>query len=228
MAGVQTCALPISGDYELKRDYSMLEVVEVLTQGKISSGKITIPEGWTNKQIGKEIAKKGIDTEDSFKNALTESYDYDFLKESPSRDLQGFLFPETYFLSSRADSKEVIKKMLEEFSLTVDPKIKEKIDSQNLTYYQVLILASIIEREVTSSEDMKKVASVFLNRMENGMKLDSCATVEYVLGTKKRILSSEDIALDSPYNTYQNEGLPPTPIANPGLESIEEIGRAHV
>jgi UPF0755 protein len=212
-----------AGDYELKRNYSMLEVIEVLTQGKISSGKITIPEGWTNKQIEEEVAKKGIDTKDGFDQVLSKNYDYDFLKESPSGDLQGFLFPETYFLSSRPDSTEVIGKMLKEFSLTADPKIKSGAGTNGLNYYEILTLASIVEREVTNSGDMKKVASVFINRLQNGMTLDSCATVEYVLGTKKRILSAEDIAIDSPYNTYKNAGLPPTPIANPGLTSIEAV-----
>lgn len=212
-----------AGDYNLKKNYTMLEVIEVLTKGKVSSGKLTIPEGWTNKQVGEEIVNKGIDTEDGFKNALSKKYNYSFLKESPSGNLQGFLFPETYFLTSKADSSEVIEKMLKEFSLSADPVIRKKISGQSLTYYQILTLASIVEREVTSEEDKKKVASVFLNRLQNDINLDSCATVEYILGTKKRILSSEDIAIDSPYNTYINKGLPPTPISNPGLKSIEAV-----
>jgi len=212
-----------AGDYKLKKNYTMLEVIEVLTKGRVSLGKLTIPEGWTNRQIGEELLKKGIDTEDGFKNALSKKYNYDFLKESPNGDLQGFLFPETYFLTSKADSSEVIEKMLKEFSLSADPIIRKKISGQNLSYYQILTLASIIEREVTSEEDKKKVASVFLNRLAGDINLDSCATVEYILGTKKRILSSEDIAIDSPYNTYINKGLPPTPISNPGLKSIEAV-----
>lgn len=212
-----------AGDYVIAKNLSMIQVMDILTEGKITSKKITIPEGWTNKQIGEEIVKKGIGTSEDFPFALSEKYNYDFLKESPSSDIQGFLFPETYFLSSKPTSGEIVEKMLKEFSEKADPKIKKKVGANGLSYYQILTLASIVEREVTSNEDKKKVASVFLNRLNIDMKLDSCATVEYVLGTNKRILSSDDISIDSPYNTYKNRGLPPTPIANPGLGSIEAV-----
>lgn len=212
-----------AGDYKLAKNLSMLQVMEVLTKGKVTSGKVTIPEGWTNKQVEEEVVKRGIGTNAGFKNALLKKYNYDFLKESPNGDLQGFLFPETYFLSSKPTPEEVIEKMLGEFEKKADLRIKKKIGENGLSYYQILTLASIVEREVTNKEDKKKVASVFLNRLENDIKLDSCATVEYILGTKKRILSLEDISIDSPYNTYKNRGLPPTPIANPGLDSIEAV-----
>lgn len=213
-----------AGDYKLARNLSMLQIMEILTKGKVTSGKITIPEGWTTKQIQEEVIKKGIGSEKDFQAALNKRYDYSFLSEGDSQgDLQGFLFPETYFLSSKPTSEEVVDKMLKQFAKEADPKIKAGVGKNGLTYYEILTLASIVEREVTSSEDKRKVASVFLNRLENGIKLDSCATVEYVLGTKKRILSSEDIAIDSPYNTYKIAGLPPTPISNPGLESIEAV-----
>ena len=212
-----------AGEYKIAKNLSMIQVMEVLTKGKITSGKVTIPEGWTNKQIEEEIVKKGIGTSEDFKASVKKKYNYDFLKESPNGDLQGFLFPETYFLSSRPTSEEVIEKVLGEFSKKADPKIKKKVGEQGLSYYQILTLASIVEREVTNKEDKKKVAGVFINRLANDIKLDSCATVEYVLGTKKRILSSDDISIDSPYNTYKNKGLPPTPISNPGLDSIEAV-----
>ncbi|MEK7447296.1 MAG: endolytic transglycosylase MltG [Patescibacteria group bacterium] len=212
-----------AGDYKIAKNLTMIQVLDIITQGKITNRKITIPEGWTNKQIGEEMVKKGIGTSEDFKAALNKKYSYDFLKESPNGDMQGFLFPETYFVSSKPTSEEVVEKMLKEFSTKADPKIKNKAGVHGLSYYQILTLASIIEREVTSNEDKKKVASVFLNRLDIDMKLDSCATVEYVLGTNKRILSDDDISIDSPYNTYKNGGLPPTPIANPGLDSIEAV-----
>ncbi|MDO8507580.1 MAG: endolytic transglycosylase MltG [bacterium] len=212
-----------AGDYKIAKNLTMIQVLDIITQGKITSSKITFPEGWTNKQIEEEIVKKGIGSSEDAKNAINKKYNYDFLKESPSGDLQGFLFPDTYFVSSRPTSQEVIDKMLKEFSDKADQKIRAGAGKQGLDYYQILTLASIVEREVTSSEDKKKVASVFINRLNIGMKLDSCATVEYVLGTNKRILSEDDISIDSPYNTYKNTGLPPTPIANPGLESIEAV-----
>lgn len=212
-----------AGDYKIAKNLTMIQVLDILTQGKVTSGKITIPEGWTNKQIEDEVVKKGIGTSEEFKESLSKKYNYNFLEESPNGDLQGFLYPDTYFLSSKPNSDEVVGKMLAEFSSKVDPKIREKIGNQKLSYYQVLTLASIVEREVQSSSDKKKVAGVFLNRLDIGMKLDSCATVQYILGTNKRILSNDDISVDSPYNTYKISGLPPSPIANPSLESIEAV-----
>ena len=212
-----------AGDYTFSKNLSMIQVMEILTKGKVTSGKITIPEGWANKQIEDEIVKKGIGTSEDFKNSLSKKYNYDFLKESPNGDLQGFLYPDTYFLSSKPTSDEVVSKMLAEFSQKADSKIRAGVGNEGLNYYQVLTLASIVEREVQSNSDKKKVASVFLNRLSIGMKLDSCATVQYVLGNNKRILSDEDISLDSPYNTYKVSGLPPSPIANPSLESIEAV-----
>jgi len=211
------------GDYTLNTKYSALEVMEILTKGKVTSGKITIPEGWTKKQIGEELVKKGIGSKEEVETALNKKYDRKFLGESPSGNLEGFLFPDTYFLSSRAKPGDVIEKMLDEFGKKADSDIRSKTEKEGLSYYQTLILASIVEREVVTKEDKRKVAGVFLNRLNSGIRLDSCATVEFVLGTKKRILSEEDIAIDSPYNTYRVDGLPPTPISNPGLDSIEAV-----
>jgi len=212
-----------AGDYKIPKNLTIIQVLEILTQGKVTSGKITIPEGWTNKQIEEEIVKKGIGKSGDFQESLSKKYNYDFLKESPNGDLQGFLFPDTYFLSSKPTSDEVVDKMLKEFSDKADKKIRAKVGVESLSYYQIITLASIVEREVSKPEDKKLAASVFYNRLQNGMRLDSCATVEYILGTNKRILSNDDIALDSPYNTYKVDGLPPTPIANPGLDSIEAV-----
>ena len=101
--------------------------------------------------------------------------------------------------------------------------IRAKLSSQSLTYYQILTLASIVEREVQSNTDKKIVAGIFLNRLNSDMPLGSDATIQFILGSNKRIFSDQDIAVDSPYNTYINKGLPPGPIANPSLESIEAV-----
>jgi len=212
-----------AGDYVLDRHSSMVEILNTLNEGKVTMGKVTIPEGLTNSQVGKVIVKNGIGTEEDFKKALIAEYDYDFLKNSSSGNLQGFLLPDTYFLSSKPTSQGVVEKMLGEFKDKADSIIKAGAEKRGLSYYQVLILASIVEREVPKSADRRVVAGIFLKRMKIGMSLESCATVQYALGTKKKILSSDDLAVDSPYNTYQIEGLPPTPIANPSLDSIKAV-----
>lgn len=212
-----------AGDYVLDKKYSIVEIVDVLSQGKVATTKITIPEGLTNKQIGELFQREKIGTKEDFDKATLEDFDFDFLKNDLKGDLQGFLFPSTYFLSARPDSKEAVEKMLEEFRKKADPLIKERKEKSSLSYYQVLVLASIVEREVPKYQDKKKVAGIFLKRMELGMNLESCATIQYVLGTNKRILSQDDLNIRSPYNTYKNSGLPPAPIANPGLDSIRAV-----
>ncbi len=211
------------GDYAFKKNMTMAQIMGMLTRGDVITTKITVPEGWTDKQIGDALIAKGITTKDDFQKALADKYDYGFLQESPDGDLQGFLFPDTYLLASHPTAKEAIMKMLDEFKIKVDPKIKAKLSGQSLSYYQVLTLASIVEREVQTSSDKNVVAGIFLNRLANDMPLDSDATIQYILGGNKRIFSDQDIAVDSPYNTYTNKGLPPGPIANPGLDSIEAV-----
>ncbi len=211
------------GDYALKKNMTMLQVIDMLTGGDVITTKITIPEGWTDTQIENELIKKGVTTDAGFKNAISQKYNYSFLKENPAGDLQGFLYPDTYLLSSKPTAKEAITKMLDEFKQKADPVIRAKLSSQSLTYYQILTLASIVEREVQSNTDKKIVAGIFLNRLNSDMPLGSDATIQFILGSNKRIFSDQDIAVDSPYNTYINKGLPPGPIANPSLESIEAV-----
>ncbi len=211
------------GDYLVRKNLTMMQIYKMITEGDVITTKITIPEGWTDKQIENELIKKGVTSESGFENALKKDYSFDFLKESPNGDLQGFLFPDTYILSSRPTAEEAISKMLTEFKQKANSEIRAKMDSDHLSYYQVLTLASIVEREVQTKADKKVVAGIFLNRLNTGMNLDSCATVQYVLGTNKKILSDQDISVDSPYNTYLNKGLPPGPIANPGMDSIDAV-----
>ncbi len=211
------------GDYAIHRNSTMIQIIDKFAKGDVITTKITIPEGWTDQQIEDYLVKKGITTQADFKSALKKDYGFDFLKKSPDGSLQGFLYPDTYILSSKPTAEEAIFKMLAEFQKKADPEIRAKMGAEQLSYYQVLTLSSIVEREVQTKADKKAVAGIFLNRLSIDMNLDSCATVQYVLGTNKKILSDQDIAVDSPYNTYLNKGLPPGPIANPGMDSIEAV-----
>lgn len=210
-----------AGDYQLNRNMSIAEIMDVITQGRVipSDRSVTIIEGWTNKQIGQRL------NDPDFESMLRSSnFDFKFTTQAKVFDYQGFLFPDTYKLSKTEGGKELAVKMLKNF--------ETKLAGQSLTGEQ-LIIASIIEKEVgrntsilsqtdlqTMQRERELVASVFYNRLRIGMALESDATVNYITGKTDRSVSIADTKIKSPYNTYQVRGLPPSPISNPGLGSI--------
>lgn len=228
-----------AGDYVLSAKYSIKEIVEILSQGKIVSKEKTVKvlEGWNMMEMAdyfeKERIFEGEDflalagnrlvaAQEKYKNNLKDyASAYDFLKDRPAKaSLEGYLFPDTYRISANAGPDEVIRKMLDNFGKKVDEKMMADIRSQGKSLYEILTMASLIEKEVKSLEDKKMVSGIFWNRIGNGQALESCATLAYVLGENKKQYTLEDTKVQSPYNTYENKGLPPGPIANPGLDAI--------
>jgi len=135
--------------------------------------------------------------------------------------VEGFLFPKTYELPPDADADAVVQRLLQQFEEDAGGLEWSRADRLGLTPYEVVIVASLIEREARVEEDRRKIASVIYNRMKKGMRLQIDATVQYALPKHKPRLTYEDYEYESPYNTYLNDGLPPTPIASPGLASLE-------
>ena len=137
--------------------------------------------------------------------------------------MEGFLFPNTYFLLPQMDEQEIIKVMNEEFNRfwTIDREIRLK--QINKPIKVVIILASLVEKEAIADSERPIIAGVFLNRLSKGMRLESCSTVLYAMGINKARLSFEDLKFESPYNTYRYKGLPPGPICNPGAEAIDAV-----
>lgn len=225
-----------AGEYVLNSNMTVAEIVEVLTAGKVvsNSKNITIVEGLTNKQIAKYLVNRNlIKTENDFQTALSEKYDFKFRLEADKFKYEGFLFPDTYTLSKENTVVDLVSKMLNNFESKITEQMLIDIESQERTLGDVIILASIIEKEVGRNketisaadvEEMNKerkiVASVFYNRLEIGMGLESDATVNYVTGKSDRSVTIEDTKVNSPYNTYRFRGLPPGPISNPGIDSI--------
>jgi UPF0755 protein len=142
---------------------------------------------------------------------------------------EGFLFPDTYHLTQDSQPADLVSTMLETFDERVDPELRAAFAQQGLTLYRAVTLASIVEREAIVPDERPLIASVFLNRLAQGIKLDADPTVQYALGRQpdgtwwKPVLTLEDLQFDSPHNTYLYAGLPPSPIANPGLESLRAI-----
>jgi UPF0755 protein len=135
-------------------------------------------------------------------------------------DLEGFLYPDTYIFEKNVTADEVVEKMLQNFDKKLTAGIKARAKNSELSLYEVITLASIVEREVAKPEDRKLVGSVFLNRLEIGMALESCATIQYITGENKKQFTYAETRVASPYNTYINRGLPPGPIGNPSIDSI--------
>lgn len=212
------------GEYELSGNLTIPEIAAIITLARDKNVKITFPEGWTTKQMAQRLAVNGFSQDDFLKIA---SYpadirsNYDFLRDEEIKTLEGYLFPDTYFFSRDEDANSIIKKMLGIFNTKITPQMKEDALKNGRSLNKIIIMASIIEGEVRSDEDRKVVSGIFWNRLGNGQPLQSCATLAYVTGEKKRQYSEADTRVVSPFNTYLNKGLPPEPISNPGLSAIK-------
>ncbi len=225
-----------AGKFTLRQTMTMQEIADRLGHALSDEVVFRTGEGWRMEQIADALAKTpglNIAPDDFLRLAGTGHFDYDFLAERPvTASLEGFLFPDTYRLDKDTTAEDLINKMLTDFGQRVTPEIRHGIAGQGLTLYQGLILASIVEREARIPEERPLIASVYLNRLKIGMKLDADPTVQYALGFQKdtgewwkKPLLLADLDVDSPYNTYRYPGLPPGPIANPGLASIQAVAQ---
>ncbi len=213
-----------SGDFIVNTGASYAEILKVMTSASNSEkniARVTIPEGFEVYRMAEAFEKAGVVTAEEFlKAADSTDYDFDFIKGIRNIDkrmyaLEGYLFPDTYVFHKNTPARVVVETMLKGFENVISKYSVEDIDS-------TIILASIIEREALGDSDRNMVSSVFHNRLaSNGHHLlQSCATVQYILGERKDVLSEADTKIDSPYNTYMNPGLPIGPIACPGEASI--------
>lgn len=223
------------GFYNLNYNMTPKEIVEELTRGAglRPEKQVTFIEGWNLKDYAKAIESSGLSTSDDFLELSGEpmtrssrfydfSKDFSFLEDKPEdANLEGYLFPDTYRFFEDDNEKDIVVKMLRNFDQKLSQEMREEIENQGKTIYEIVTMASIIQKEVRSEEDMKMVSGLFWNRIENGQALESCATLAYILGINKAIYSRDDTRVNSPYNTYMNRDLPPGPIANPGLSAIE-------
>ncbi|MDD3487433.1 MAG: endolytic transglycosylase MltG [Candidatus Moranbacteria bacterium] len=216
-----------AGKYELQGSMTIPEIVQVLSIGEIESNqvKITFPEGLSSKEMAEKLDEKGFSGDDflsSAKLAGNWTEKYDFLETLPKdASLEGFLFPDTYIFFKDAKAESIAGRMLDNFGEKLTPEMRADIGSQGKSIYQVITMASILEKEVKTPEDMKIVSGIFWDRIDAGMPLQSCATIAYALGKEKKQYSLEDTKTQSPYNTYLNKGLPPGPIDNPGTNAIQ-------
>ena len=209
------------GRVVIKKGMSYFEILDSLSDPETTLTKVVIPEGLELKEIAAKLSE--FVSEDEFYAALEADYDYRFLVGVPVREnrLEGYLFPATYEIKNGMTAVEIIDMMLKTFDEAFKPEYYKRADELGMTVDEIITLASIIERESNSGAERSKVAGVFYNRLNENMRLQSCATVQYILKERKTVLSTADTRIESPYNTYLNDGLPPGPIASPGLECIK-------
>jgi UPF0755 protein len=199
----------------------LLRVVDVLARGEVVLHAVTIPEGFTAEQIVRTLAGRGLGDPARLR-ALTRNgagqFAYDFVRRIPGGSLEGYLFPDTYYLPRFLDEREVVDRFLAQFTQVVLPLWREA--GAGRTVHEIITIASMIEREAKTTGDRPLIAGVLYNRLARGWRLEVDATVLYALGAHKSIVTFEDLKVNSRYNTYLYAGLPPGPIANPGLGAI--------
>ena len=211
-----------AGEYAVSRAMTVEQIIEVMAKGITVYSEFTVPEGFTVEQIAALLEEKGLARKERFL-ALARNYSPFDKRERPNVKYraEGFLFPDTYRISRGASEEMILQTMAQEFSRKFTPELQAKAQAIGLSAYEVIVLASLIEREVQLAKERPMVARVFLNRIRIGMPLQSCATIQYILGYAKEELTIADTQLPSPYNTYLHQGMPPGPVANPGLSSIQ-------
>ncbi len=238
-----------TGEYVLKpSEMSLPEIAEIFEGGTIDENEltITIPEGYRSMQIeeilldsalenmkkgellqlvnykGEEGANRTPDLQATYDNLESK---YLFLSEQPDnqyKGLEGYLFPDTYNFHKDDSIEVIVDKMLDNFEKKLTDDLLSTIESQGKTLHEVMIMSTIVQRESGREyEENQKIAGVFYNRLDINMALGSCSTLQYLTNTNKFQYSYEDQQIESPYNTYQVSGLPPGPIANPGLDAIK-------
>ena len=215
-----------AGVYNIPIAYSNDKILTMMTRGQIYSNivRVTIPEGYESYKIADKLASEGLVNKESFLELVNDpsqfSQKFKFLQEPDIISLEGYLFPDTYLIDRKFSEKYIIELMLKRFEDMYNGQFKEKQKSMKLSLNQFITIASIVEREAKIEKERPMIAKVFYNRLSINMPLQSCATVQYILKERKKVLSIEDTKINSPYNTYKNKGLPPGPIASPGKKSM--------
>ena len=208
-----------AGNIVVQENYDLKKIVQTLVDGKSVELSVTIPEGWTVKQIAENLEKLNLTKADEFLSCIkTCEFDYDFL---PKGYLEGYLYPDTYFVNIASYSdKRFISRMIDTLNNRLSNADWSTIKKGKHTFEQIMIMASIIEREEPTAKERPITADILWSRFDNKVGLGADATVLYALGRTKGGLTYNDLQTDSPYNTRKYRGLPPTPISNPDITSI--------
>ncbi|MBA3610396.1 MAG: endolytic transglycosylase MltG [Rubrobacter sp.] len=212
------------GEYEFSKGESGDSILKKLNSGKDApTFAVTIPEGLTLEQTAETVEQGSDVSAAEFEEAANKTdYSYEFLKDPAIKTTEGFLFPKQYEFEKGTDADAMVNRLLEQYLIETEGLDFEGAEERlNLTEYELVTTASLIERESANTEERPIIASVIYNRIRQGMPLQIDATIQYARGKPKEELSLDDLEIESPYNTYNNPGLPPGPIASPSRESLQ-------
>lgn len=214
-----------AGEYSISPSMPIRQMLIMMSQGQTAYQQITIPEGYTVDQIAELLAEKNLASPTKFKALAKNFAPFPYTTATPNTkySVEGFLFPDTYRVVRGTSEEELLTMMVNQFDANLTPDIRQRAAELGLSIREVIVLASLVEKEAKLSEEQPIIAGVFANRLKQNMPLQSCATIQYILGYPKAELSIQDTQIASPYNTYQNMGLPPGPIANPGTAAIKAV-----
>jgi len=211
-----------AGVFEISPAMSGEEIARHIASGKIAERRLTIPEGLTIEQIAERFVEADLvrDAAQFEEAAVAETVDAEISMPLPDGSLEGYLFPETYDFCCNLDPAPLITRMVAELQKRFYDPHREEIEARGMSLHEIITLASLVEREARVDSERPLIAGVIQNRLDRGMKLQIDATVQYALPEHKERLLFKDLEIDSPYNTYLHAGLPPGPIASPGMASL--------
>jgi len=208
-----------AGEYEIPRGASTHAVLALLESGKVKQHTVLHPEGATVAELARALESERLVSAPLFLRVAREP---GLLKTLgiEGASVEGYLFPDTYQLVRGMAPEEIVSRMVQRLRAKLGPEVLARARARGLTVHHLLTLASIIEREAVAPEEMRLISAVFWNRLRLDMPLQADPTVQYALGKDRRALTRADLQIDHPFNTYRRQGLPPGPIASPGLPAI--------
>lgn len=216
-----------AGPYQIEGGLSNSQIVDVMVKGHIKQIRFTVPEGFTVVKTAKKLEAEGLGKADKFIAAAKDYAPYAYMQTDNPNVLfkaEGFIFPATYDFPVGISEEDMLKIMVEQFDKEMQASgVAKTVQEKNLNMRDVVNMAAMVEMEAVFPEEQPRIAGVFLKRVAIGMPIQSDTTIQYILGAQKEIITFADTEIQNPYNTYQNMGLPPGPIASPGLKAIQAV-----
>jgi len=214
-----------SGTFAMQTGMTPRDALEILVYGNTVTIRFTIPEGFSVRDIAQRLDDEGLVKADAFISLAKTYRPYPYVEEHENvrYAAEGFLFPDTYEINGEFDAARIMQMMAENFDRRLTKEMRDRAREMDLSIYELVTLASLVEKEAYHEEDRPIIAQIFLKRLRLGMPLQADPTVQYLLDAPKEDLLYRDTEIESPYNTYQNVGLPPGPIASPGTASLMAV-----
>ncbi len=216
-----------AGAYQIDGGMSNSQIVDVMVKGRIKEVRFTVPEGYSVVKTAHKLQAEGLGSADKFIAAAKDYAPYEYMQTSDANVLykaEGFIFPATYDFPVGISEEDMLKAMVEQFDKQMRTSgVAQAVAERKQSLRDVVNMAAMVELEAVFAEEQPKIAGVFLKRVAIGMPIQSDTTIQYLLGEQKEVVTFADTKIASPYNTYQNPGLPPGPIASPGLGAIKAV-----